>query len=113
MSVLDELLQHKHVVGRKPVPERFFAERVFLLLDDEHRRRERQALGISVGLAAGLLGRVEGIDQRSEEHTSELPSLAYLVCRLLPEKKHATASTVLASYPDYAETMTLTHDPRT
>src|SRR2546425_460734 len=27
------------------------------------------------------------IDQRSEEHTSELQSLAYLVCRLLLEKK--------------------------
>src|SRR5687767_15768220 len=25
---------------------------------------------------------------RSEEHTSELQSLAYLVCRLLPEKKN-------------------------
>src|SRR2546423_1040151 len=28
-----------------------------------------------------------GKDQRSEEHTSELQSLAYLVCRLLLEKK--------------------------
>src|SRR2546425_11573094 len=28
-----------------------------------------------------------GLDQRSEEHTSELQSLAYLVCRLLLEKK--------------------------
>src|SRR2546425_8304666 len=27
------------------------------------------------------------IDERSEEHTSELQSLAYLVCRLLLEKK--------------------------
>src|SRR2546425_9516173 len=27
---------------------------------------------------------------RSEEHTSELQSLAYLVCRLLLEKKHRT-----------------------
>src|SRR2546425_3778454 len=27
------------------------------------------------------------MDQRSEEHTSELQSLAYLVCRLLLEKK--------------------------
>src|SRR5687767_14866763 len=27
------------------------------------------------------------VDQRSEEHTSELQSLAYLVCRLLLEKK--------------------------
>src|SRR5205823_14197616 len=28
-----------------------------------------------------------GVDLRSEEHTSELQSLAYLVCRLLLEKK--------------------------
>src|SRR5687767_15407761 len=28
--------------------------------------------------------------RRSEEHTSELQSLAYLVCRLLLEKKNAT-----------------------
>src|SRR3989441_9325426 len=28
-----------------------------------------------------------GIEERSEEHTSELQSLAYLVCRLLLEKK--------------------------
>src|SRR2546425_3904321 len=31
-----------------------------------------------------------GIMQRSEEHTSELHSLAYLVCRLLLEKKKKT-----------------------
>src|SRR3989441_4054888 len=30
---------------------------------------------------------MEIIDERSEEHTSELQSLAYLVCRLLLEKK--------------------------
>src|SRR2546423_7538334 len=36
-------------------------------------------------LAAGL-GDLAG-DLRSEEHTSELQSLAYLVCRLLLEKK--------------------------
>src|SRR3989441_6299881 len=29
---------------------------------------------------------------RSEEHTSELQSLAYLVCRLLLEKKEATCN---------------------
>src|SRR5687767_15419852 len=32
-------------------------------------------------------GRVERATARSEEHTSELQSLAYLVCRLLLEKK--------------------------
>src|SRR2546425_4039272 len=31
--------------------------------------------------------RVGSDDRRSEEHTSELQSLAYLVCRLLLEKK--------------------------
>src|SRR2546423_10155223 len=31
--------------------------------------------------------------RRSEEHTSELQSLAYLVCRLLLEKKKRTSNT--------------------
>src|SRR2546425_5605903 len=41
----------------------------------------------------GELHQVEGVrsevvdERRSEEHTSELQSLAYLVCRLLLEKK--------------------------
>src|SRR2546425_11466801 len=33
----------------------------------------------------------EAREERSEEHTSELQSLAYLVCRLLLEKKKKTA----------------------
>src|SRR2546425_5247234 len=43
-----------------------------------------------VRVRAGLLGghAVEPVERkRSEEHTSELQSLAYLVCRLLLEKK--------------------------
>src|SRR2546425_6589407 len=53
------------------------------------------------GRAAGLEGRHErrapphedaGVPQRSEEHTSELQSLAYLVCRLLLEKKKTPRS---------------------
>src|ERR1041384_8719819 len=35
--------------------------------------------------------RLAGLLQRSEEHTSELQSLAYLVCRLLLEKKKKTS----------------------
>src|SRR2546425_3471975 len=34
--------------------------------------------------------RADAADHRSEEHTSELQSLAYLVCRLLLEKKNET-----------------------
>src|SRR2546425_3287936 len=33
------------------------------------------------------IGAPVGVGERSEEHTSELQSLAYLVCRLLLEKK--------------------------
>src|SRR3989441_6943421 len=37
-----------------------------------------------------FLEHLEDFDLRSEEHTSELQSLAYLVCRLLLEKKKKT-----------------------
>src|SRR3989441_8022167 len=50
---------------------------------------EQHALGERIRLTAGELGRSAPQKrlQRSEEHTSELQSLAYLVCRLLLEKK--------------------------
>src|SRR5205823_9402971 len=38
------------------------------------------------------------INKRSEEHTSELQSLAYLVCRLLLEKKKKNKNKVLVLY---------------
>src|SRR5687767_15545134 len=38
-------------------------------------------------------------DSRSEEHTSELQSLAYLVCRLLLEKKKLSRHDVHQTYP--------------
>src|SRR2546425_2941639 len=37
-----------------------------------------------------MIGRTSTLPRRSEEHTSELQSLAYLVCRLLLEKKKNT-----------------------
>src|SRR2546423_4984859 len=37
------------------------------------------------------VGRAARVRSRSEEHTSELQSLAYLVCRLLLEKKKKSA----------------------
>src|SRR3989441_7810284 len=40
--------------------------------------------------AAGARGAGHAVEARSEEHTSELQSLAYLVCRLLLEKKKKT-----------------------
>src|SRR3712207_8648467 len=42
-------------------------------------------------------------ERRSEEHTSELQSRQYLVCRLLLEKKKKTKETVLFQSLHYAE----------
>src|SRR2546425_9017857 len=39
------------------------------------------------GVKPRLLADIDATNRRSEEHTSELQSLAYLVCRLLLEKK--------------------------
>src|SRR3712207_8055959 len=39
-----------------------------------------------------LTGHVDTLDRRSEEHTSELQSRQYLVCRLLLEKKKMSSS---------------------
>src|SRR2546425_6591092 len=48
--------------------------------------RERKLDADRPAIAAGLA--------RSEEHTSELQSLAYLVCRLLLEKKKKTKTNI-------------------
>src|SRR2546425_7143095 len=52
---------------------------------------------------------------RSEEHTSELQSLAYLVCRLLLEKKkkHIRCSYVLTFSQPYIDKLDSTTCPRT
>src|SRR2546423_3928705 len=43
--------------------------------------------GLPKSTTSRLVGALERQGLRSEEHTSELQSLAYLVCRLLLEKK--------------------------
>src|SRR2546425_8139350 len=54
----------------------------------------RSRLVCSTTPVALITGRSDGAArvQRSEEHTSELQSLAYLVCRLLLEKKKVQCS---------------------
>src|SRR3712207_6888926 len=54
-------------------------------------RRREDARGPAAGRPAHARRRVRergGPDERSEEHTSELQSRQYLVCRLLLEKKN-------------------------
>src|SRR3712207_8390000 len=55
------------------------AERVKAAIDAEYARRD--AMTDAILVAPGAQGAVG----RSEEHTSELPSRQYLVCRLLLE----------------------------
>src|SRR5205823_7242880 len=45
-----------------------------------------------IAVDAGGAAAFDRFDDRSEEHTSELQSLAYLVCRLLLEKKKKNLS---------------------
>src|SRR3989441_3657722 len=60
-------------------------------LQDAHDRRQRIRRAGSEGIDLGpARGERRDRSHRSEEHTSELQSLAYLVCRLLLEKKKKT-----------------------
>src|SRR2546425_7144849 len=62
------------------------------------RELEQGAFGGTIVDVVDHLGRLEdGVLERSEEHTSELQSLAYLVCRLLLEKKKRRAVTLMCS----------------
>src|SRR2546425_9405613 len=62
---------------------------------EDTRRGEEQVLPLTLAvlvlafgaLVAAALPIIVERERRSEEHTSELQSLAYLVCRLLLEKK--------------------------
>src|SRR3712207_8563179 len=66
-------VQHARVAAQQPRQLRLGRERLV-----EGFRQQRQ----------GLEGLVRLLDVRSEEHTSELQSRQYLVCRLLLEKKN-------------------------
>src|SRR2546425_4609430 len=56
-------------------------------------REEAGHVVVEEGEAGGAQPLGVGSQIRSEEHTSELQSLAYLVCRLLLEKKKNSRST--------------------
>src|SRR2546425_2755571 len=49
----------------------------------------------SSGYPAQSVSRFAPLEARSEEHTSELQSLAYLVCRLLLEKKKKKVTIII------------------
>src|SRR2546425_2631973 len=55
--------------------------------DDRLRRQVDHRVDLELAQHALHQGLIAHVAARSEEHTSELQSLAYLVCRLLLEKK--------------------------
>src|SRR3712207_7384252 len=61
--------------------------------DDRGGRRGERGEGLARG--RGRRGRVRRRGARSEEHTSELQSRQYLVCRLLLEKKKNNSTSEL------------------
>src|SRR3989441_13052004 len=63
------------------------AAAALVVLDPPRRQRARRRPRFEVELRHGVADRLRVGGLRSEEHTSELQSLAYLVCRLLLEKK--------------------------
>src|SRR3712207_7038180 len=65
---------------------------------DEHRE-------IVDGFCAFLSGRTDRMMRRSEEHTSELQSRQYLVCRLLLEKKSIILFPCLATISAHTSTI--------
>src|SRR3712207_8183872 len=74
-------------------PRPYAGRRVVLVLDAAHPflARPRSGRGISAAAALGADDDPQqrgGERARSEEHTSELQSRQYLVCRLLLEKKN-------------------------
>src|SRR2546425_2007261 len=69
--------------SRHPVTDIGIGQLITLVLDGARRAGAAGELTVrDDGVAPGA----DGLE-RSEEHTSELQSLAYLVCRLLLEKK--------------------------
>src|SRR2546425_7732529 len=54
---------------------------------DDWKRRKLLVLSTRSHIGGLYIMMLKGPRTRSEEHTSELQSLAYLVCRLLLEKK--------------------------
>src|SRR5205823_12544488 len=67
-------------------------------LGDHDRQRAVDARADRVEHAVDAVG-IRVVEERSEEHTSELQSLAYLVCRLLLEKKKASSHHLLPRSP--------------
>src|SRR3989441_9718234 len=71
-------------------------QQLVLAAQESEAERARSFVQQNLNAMAVKLGEMQA--QRSEEHTSELQSLAYLVCRLLLEKKKKKNMNVICVY---------------
>src|SRR3712207_8423507 len=71
-----------------------------------HAALARRARGVGAAARQAGASHLRRRD-RSEEHTSELQSRQYLVCRLLLEKKKYTQFTLISHAQTYTHTSTL------
>src|SRR2546425_8480016 len=87
------------MIRRPPRSTLFPYTTLFRSIERAHLEREqaRRDAEKRAGQLADERRRLEtDAAQRSEEHTSELQSLAYLVCRLLLEKKKKNTKTCIS-----------------
>src|SRR5258707_11941403 len=69
------------------------------------------SVSYDVATRTASFGPASALAQRSEEHTSELQSRQYLVCRLLLEKKKKNIDIILAKHAvDQSRNRTLSRD---
>src|SRR5205823_11408472 len=80
------------MIRRPPRSTLFPYTTLFRSLKPKRRNAEVNTLSRKYLVAASC-------EARSEEHTSELQSLAYLVCRLLLEKKKKNTNNTQAAVP--------------
>src|SRR2546425_9206814 len=98
---------------RRPPRSTLFPYTTLFRSHADARRRRAVHNNVILPRAPSGAGEEPRGDERSEEHTSELQSLAYLVCRLLLEKKKDTISPphtpALATTPTIRDPPTAAH----
>src|SRR3712207_1019112 len=79
--------------GKDPRDAHFITSRICGICGDNHAVCSVYAQNMAYGIKTPPLGEwIVNLGERSEEHTSELQSRQYLVCRLLLEKKKNSIS---------------------
>src|SRR2546425_7759124 len=79
--------RQRAILAWAPHPERRMWRLAVVVIDPFPELREHRLSVAEIGVAEIIALKRPHEGLRSEEHTSELQSLAYLVCRLLLEKK--------------------------